>query len=170
MGEGIFIKIDTKEYMFDQDIPSSTTDIAIKTPNIKNDCYVMHFALRLASELVAGDTLDLYDYQDCKQFYFQDGNQITPVTEWIDTTTNNFGMYQINAKAFPKGLVGFKVPSLPFCEEDVVEDSKHNCYGSRFIAGYNNPELRIIFTSATGAAIKCEIIGEIHNMLIYQRG
>ena len=58
------------------------------------------------------------------------------------------------------------VPTFSLCLPEFVEKSHHDCFGSRNMSAYNNPELVIVYDqSVGGATYQIDVFAHIHNYL-----
>jgi hypothetical protein len=119
----------------------------------------------------------LWNFLSADRFWLNDnGSQITNKIEWNETAFNQFGIYYDHVKMWPKAQPGNNIGALAFCENELVEASDDDCFGSRTIGKYNNPEIIAEFDSGSAAstaisgAAYWDIWADVHNLLIYQAG
>jgi hypothetical protein len=175
-GKGVALKISTKEYQRLNVITSTqTTRQEFAMSNLKNAAFALHVKCNRKRE-VDGTSVantDLWNFIPPTRFWLEDnGQQITNYIDSQDTAYAKFGDYQLQNRMYPTGIIGFKVPTMNFCEEQYVEPSDDGCFGSRNFSKYNNPRLIVQYDSGFDASLDgyCDIIACIHNLLIFQNG
>ncbi len=81
-----------------------------------------------------------------------------------------YGRYEENARAYPKMEVGaWNYCMLNLCEPELVMGSDDDCFGSRAISKYNNPELVITWTAATDP-LYLDVYALVHNVFVQHMG
>jgi hypothetical protein len=146
-------------------IPTGTSQFRLKIRNIKNDCFNMYFTLRNVAEVDDATQRNVWNYLNCLSFQVVDGNQ--PMTDVM--TTRDFVLTQWN-EIYPDAESDQGYHVIPWCPRAFVRLSDDDCYGSRAFVHYNNPELVINFAAPTAQPIYCDLVGEIHNQLIFKLG
>jgi hypothetical protein len=181
-GNGIAVKTLTKEFHLREAVTASATysKQRIRLRNVKNSCVKLDLVLREQRHVDTAATLDLWNFQRASRFWIEDsGSQVTNKIPWQDSTDGStaatYGTDFYNRRMHPKGEIGLYVASLAFCEPEFVPLSKDDCYGSRSLYRYNNPEVVIEFDantpdSGSSQALYLDIWGHIHNLLIFQKG
>ncbi len=167
---GVAIKTMDHEYHLGETISSGTSGVfRLRLRNIKNSCFRIWFTVQNKSTIDTQSTLDRYQYLATpSRFYLQDGGTtITPIIE--STSANNQAIFHYNTEMFPEGE-HFNIFSIPLCENSKIMASEDDCYGSRFLSNYNNPELCIEFDSATGADYYLNVWGDVHQTILYHNG
>ena len=174
------IKTVTSEYHLREALAqqsSTASRSTIRLRNIKNSVIALHHIIRLVSNVDTTATLDLWNFLAADRFWLNDnGSQITNKIEWNEAAFNQWGIYADNVKMYPKMQPGYNIGSMAFCERELVESSDDDCFGSRTIGKYNNPEDIVEFDQASTAAAAVtgaaylDIWADVHNLLIYQAG
>ncbi len=163
--DGLVIKtVDFEEHRREI-IPSGTSTFRLKIRNVKNDCFNLYFVLRLVAALDDPTVRDPWGYLTAASWQIVDGNQ--PMTDLI--TYQDFVRTQWS-EMYPDAESDLGYHCIPFCPRAFVRLSDDDCYGSRAFVHYNNPELVINFASPTAANIYLDLVGEIHNQLIFKLG
>ena len=179
-GNGVAIKTRTTEFHKNDPVPATGATLLrhrLRLRNIKNAVYEMFMVVR--NQLQVDNTnaidLNLWNFQQFSRFWLEDnGNQVTNKFEFQDvalTTPQYYNIYLDNVRAHPFGIVGLYLPAFYFCEPQFVERSKDDCFGSRNLSKYNNPELVVEYDSGNSSnAQYLDVWANVHNLLIFQKG
>ncbi len=172
---GVAVKILSTESQLKNIYTGSLNYMNINLRNIKNSVVYFAVLMRDQNDLITPWAVNLWNFQPISRMYLVDnGNRITDYYDWFVSSTSNVNQYNhftTNALAFPDGNLWMNVPILPLVEPEFILPSESNCFGSRFIAEYNNPQLYFETTNAPGNTVyQVDIIAYIHNLLIYQNG
>jgi hypothetical protein len=174
LGKGVSLKHHSVQYHRREPVTNVTSLQTINLRNFTNSAFCVELGIRTTANVDTQTTLDPNNYIRPARWYLQDnGQRITNIVEMNDTagtTPSNFNIYDDNVRIHPNGIVGLYFGCLPFCDHDKVELSDDNCYGSRFLKGYNNLQLALQFDSAPGGTCYADIYEYCHNMLVYRKG
>ncbi len=146
-GEGVSIKVSPKEYHLRTPLLNTTGQQRLQLRNIKGAIYSLQIIMRSQADLDTAYINDPYDFVLPSRFWLEDnGSRVTNIIEVGAGLTSATGvplysLYKNNVHMHPAGVVGFPVSKISFCEEELVEQSRDHCFGSRTISKYNNPEL-----------------------------
>lgn len=178
--DGVSVKTITSEYHLREAVAasSSTTTYKVAIKNIKNAVVNMTAVIRKQTEVdnTAGNTLDLWNFRSPSRVYLEDsGSEITVRYECADSTDGStpadYNYWKDNWMMHPKGIQGYFLPEIPFCQHHFVESSRHDCYGSRNFSKYNNPYFTMVFDGGNGnIAEYCDLWADIHNLMIWHKG
>lgn len=163
--KGITIKMIDFETHAREVIPAATSQFRLKIRNIKNDTFNIYFYLRSVANIDDATQRDPFNFLAPLSWQLMDGNQ--PMTDLI--TYTDFVRTQWN-EMYPDAPSNTGYCCIPFCPRAFVRLSEDDCYGSRAMVHYNNPELVINFAAPTGAPIYLDVIGEIHQQIINKLG
>lgn len=163
--QGITIKTVEFESHVRELVPAGTTTFRLKIRNIKNDAYLMYFTLRQRVALDDAQQRDPWDFFLCQDYRLEDSNQ--PMFDTVNTA--RFFKTQWH-QLFPdaENNTGYHV--IWFCPKALVRASEDDCYGSRAMVHYNNPELVITFAAPTASDLYLDLVGEVHNSIISKAG
>jgi len=196
--KGVALKYGANELQRREIVPVGTNGKwTLLLRNIKNAVYVLRVALRYTPQVdnPGGNLLNLWNFQGGTRTYVEDsGSPVTIRFEWNTPqkadgnyqygSTDVFRQYNIwqdQSRCYPHGVVGTMIALIPMTDDQFVQPSEWDCYGSRQFLKYNNPQLAIDFeppaTLAAGSTwngtpypIYCDVWARIHNLLIYQKG
>lgn len=174
-GEGVAIKTLTSEYHWRETVANDTTLQRIKIRNIKNCVSQLSFTIRKQSEIDTASTYDPWNFIRPARWYLTDnGQRITDIMEMNDSTDGSspaeYRLWSQEQEMHPTGINGLYIGKMAFCPHELVERNSDHAYGGRTFSGYNNLELVFQFDSAPGAVCYMDIWGDIHNLLVYQKG
>lgn len=172
MAKGIYNKICTGEYHWKEIVAANQTKFPLRLRNIRNASY------RIVGHMVAQSSIDSASSRDFSAYilpariYMTDnGTAVTDTVECNDAT-NNFNYNLLNKRiAHPNHKSGLNTFELYFCPKQFVEKSEDDCYGSRNISKYNNPEF-VLEWDATSPSVASYLYltSDIHNIQIEQKG
>lgn len=160
---------------------ASTNTITVKIPlkNIKNDHYVIFACMRAVTAVdnPAGTTLDTVTHYNPPglMYWLEDsGQQITNVYTQDQLTQLGGGTEYMDKKmSFPDMLQadGQNWMVIPLAMDPrFIKHSERNCYGSRCIMKYNNPNFCLSFTGPASTNYYLDIYGKYHNVIIQYKG
>ena len=115
-------------------------------------------------------TLNPFNFQDLPQLTFLLEDNGTQITDFF--VLDNYSKYLENARAYPGMEPGnWPVMMLNLCPPDLVLASEDDCFGSRCISKYNNPEFVCSWVNTTAnAAMYLDIWALTHQILIQHKG
>jgi len=183
---GVVLKTATDEYHMRESVAGAASGaytFRLKTKNLKNATIAIEPVLRMQQNVdnSAAQFLDLWNWQIPARFWMEDsGSQIVVKQETNDGNTAglpiDYNQRIVNGRCWPNGIQGLNLPILPFVEPQFVEPSENDCFGSRNMSKYNNPEFIIQWDAGTPATVNSDrsmyldLWARIHNALIYHRG
>lgn len=178
MGKGIIFKGSSVEFHNRETVGSGAEEGAAYTQrlrlrNIRNAVYELTGIIRLKSSVDTATTRNLSLQEFPSRWRLEDnGTAVTDTIEFDDSTAgHNFGEYHDNQIAHPNHKKGLKYLKMFFCPKQYVEKSEDDCYGSRNMSKYNNPEIVIEWDSYPDAAERyLDLEAQIHNLWIQQKG
>jgi len=195
---------------------SNTSDIVQRLTNVRNDVIFMKIILRESNNVTSQQYLDQYRFLPFRVRMQDNGSDVTTKFEYndmfsslnVNASISTYASYSFTA-AFAKYKDALQmypniqqspfdnVGKLLFCPSKLYAMSEDNCFGSRNIGRYNNPQLvlsqdayvstqlewQIYGTSGrttytpfgqsanTGVtSVLLDIYAEIHNVLIQKKG
>lgn len=178
MGKGIIFKGNSVE--FHQKEPIVAPGVSggfysyrLRLRNIRNAVYELTGIIRQQRFVDVGSTRNLLSHEYPSRWRLEDNNTaVTDTVEFVDSAAGfNFGEYKDNTEAHPNHKKGMKYLKMFFCPKQYIEKSEDDCYGSRNISKYNNPEIVIEWDSFPDTNNRyLELEGEIHNLWIQNKG
>ena len=170
---GMPIKIKDREIHIKEQITATAGIQRIKLTNIKNAVYNLKFYLRNQADLNVNAQLTTTNFQACSSFWLEENHQrITPVFEMNETNLSipDYSVTVNNHRIYPSGQKGLQIACIPMCKAELVTASDRDCYGHRNFNGYNNLELVLNYNTAPSQPQYCDVIGEVHQFMIWENG
>lgn len=176
---GVDLKTLTTEGHFDVAYTGSSTQLVIPLKNVKNAITHIEILTRTANNAGFGTanscspftfTLDSSAY--VKSFYIRDNG--TAITKTYTRETSGSGVAnQYNkwrtALCNPIGNPELGALQIRFAPEDKIDASYKDCFGSRLLQMYNNPELVLNFSAAPSSNTwYIDVHAFFHNYLTYE--
>jgi hypothetical protein len=159
--KGVALKYGGNEFQRREIVPSGTNGTwTVLLRNIKNAVYVLRVVLRVKFEWNTPQKADgNYNYTGSDAY-------------------RQYNIWQDESRCFPNGVTGTMIALIPMTDDQFVQASEWDCYGSRQFLKYNNPGLAIDFDAppnvtnwaGTPFTMYCDVWAKIHNLLIYQKG
>jgi len=172
MSKGIMTKISTGEYHWKENIDANLTSFPFRLRNIRNASY------RIVGHIIPKSAVDSPASRDFSnnvlpaRIYMTDnGTAVTDTVECNDATAT-FNYNLLNKRlAHPNHKTGMNTFELFFCPKQFVEKSEDDCYGSRNISKYNNPQLVMEWDAGSPSVDSyLYLTSDIHNIGIQQKG
>jgi len=157
-------------YGFTAASQNANTDYKIVIPirNLRNATYAIKAKLQYQSHIDNPQTLDRQKQLPIRTMYLDD--QGKNVTTFFNArggsayqNSQSLMLDTDNVKAFPHAAPGSILNFVKFCPNEFVLDSENNCYGSRTISKYSNPDMTIIYNSSFNVTMPYPDVSVIQN-------
>jgi hypothetical protein len=152
---------------------TGTITWSVKLRNIKNDsaCLVAYIRPQTAVDNGSGTALDPYTHSSYANLtYWLQDNGVAVTNQFVQAPYSEYSEKYLTFPNMYHGS-GQNYVVLPFTiDPRLMKHSQFDCYGSRCISKYNNPEFWISLTGPVAADQYVDVWSYTHNCIIQYKG
>ncbi len=127
--------------------------VTLTIRNLRNNAVAIRAKLQYQDHVDVAQALDRQKEIPIRDIVFN--NQGKPVTVSASArggssqqNSQSLLLHRDNLKRFPKAAPGSLLYYVAFCPDEYVTASEHNCFGSRTISKYANPDCKITYNAS----------------------